>query len=136
MAGRTLQQQLTSGRYTLPVALVVAVACRLAVQPGTEDVLRLWVGLPVHILTAWVLIVLNNAYGLVRQRASLQSAVFLLLVSLGPDLYGLQTGHVAGLAVAGSLFFLFRAYRSLSAPADFCRAPAGVFHAGVLDRGV
>lgn len=118
MAGRTLQQRLTSGRYTLPVALLVAVACRLAVQPGTEDVLRLWAGLPVHILTAWVLIVLNNAYGLVRQRASLQSAVFLLLVSLGPDLYGLQTGHVAGLAVAGSLFFLFRAYRSLSAPAD------------------
>ena len=118
MAGRNLQYRVTSGRYTLPVALLLAVACRLAAQPGAADVLWLWAGLPVHALTAWVLIVLNNAYGLVRQRASLQSAIYLLLVSLGSDLYGLQAGHVAGLAVAGSLFFLFRAYRSPSAPAD------------------
>ena len=144
MAGRDLQYRVTSGRYTLPVALLVAVVCRLAallalpsvevpdaggtlwtgLTGGLPGVVLFWGGLLVHVLTAYLLILLNNAYGLIRQRASFQSAVYLLLVSLGPDLYGLQAGHVAGLAVAGSLFFLFRAYRSPSAPADLFLAMA------------
>lgn len=119
MAERNLQYRVTSGRYTLPAALLVAALCRLAAQSELSvPVWGLWGGLLVHILTAGLLIGLNNAYGLIRQRASFQSAVYLLLVSLCPDLYGLRVGHVAGLAVTGSLFFLFRGYRSPSASVD------------------
>lgn len=139
MAARHLQYKVTSGRYTLLGALLIALLCRLlarlvlpslsvkpevGVTPWLTDLgslpetVTLWGGLALHILTAYLLIVLNNAYGLIRQRASFQSAVYLLLVSLCPDFYGLQAGHAAGLALVGSLFFLFRAYRSLSAPAD------------------
>lgn len=120
MSGRGLQYRVTSGRHTLSVALLVTVACLLVagLMEGWPPMWPYWCGLPVHILTACVLVGLNHAYGLIRQRASLQSSVYLLLVSLCPALYGLQAGHVAGLAVAGSLFFLFRAYRSPSAPAS------------------
>lgn len=138
MAERRLQYRVTSGRYTLPAALLVAVLCRLVVQVaqpsvglldrdnslwgqlvgGLPDMVLWWGGLLVHILTAYLLILLNNAYGLIRQRASFQSAVYLLLVSLSPDWYGLQAGHLAGVAIVGSLFFLFRAYRSPAAPTD------------------
>lgn len=144
MTTRRFQYKVVSGRYTLPGALLMAVLCRLLVQFVLPDSVlpesggMLWVtelrllpdgvvfggGLLAHVLTAYLLILLNNTYALIRQRASFQSAVYLLLVSLSPDLYGLQAGHVAGLAVVGSLYFLFRAYRSSSAAADLFLANA------------
>lgn len=146
MAAKRLQYRVTSGRYTLLGALLMTVLCRLLarfvlpVSVTAEEVgsrmpwgtcwqmlpefVALWGGLLVYVLTAYLLILLNNTYGLIRQRASFQSAVYLLLVSLCPDLYGLQAGHVAGVSIVGSLFFLFRAYRSSSAPTDLFLATA------------
>ena len=139
MRTKRFQSRVVSWRYTLPAALVIAVACRavaLAVLPvrpvlgggsalwtqfvgGLAELPSWWGGFLCQLLVGWLLIMLNNAFVLIRVRASFQSAVFLLLTAVvGSAFYPLHPGDAAAAAVVASLFFLFRSYRAPSAAVD------------------
>ena len=145
MRTKRFQSRVASWRYTLLAAFLIALACRgvaLPVLPSLPVAAgggTLWAqaagwlqGLPAYwggflwqLLVGWLLILLNNAFALIRVRASFQSAVFLLLTAaVGPAYYPLQAGDAGAAAVVASLFFLFRSYRAPSAAADHFLAAA------------
>ena len=109
MRTRNFQNRFTTGRFTLPAVIAVAMACWLLgvllLPPqvhqapsgsglwqslGTDN-LPLWLSLAtsflLHGLTGWILIELNNAYAIIRMRASVQTAFYLLFVSACPLLH-------------------------------------------------
>ena len=133
MRTRNFQNRFTTGRFTLPAVIAVAMACWLLgvllLPPqvhqapsgsglwqslGTDN-LPLWLSLAtsflLHGLTGWILIELNNAYAIIRMRASVQTAFYLLFVSACPLLYRLHAGNVGAVACMAALYFLLGSYR-------------------------
>lgn len=133
MRGRSFQNRITTGRTTLPVAVLVALGCWLVggmMLPSEHwtawsgstlwqlaglDRLPLQVSLPMgfvlHGLAGWLLIELNNAYAIIRMRASVQTTVYLLLTAACPALYVLYAGSVGLLLFLVALYFLFGSYQ-------------------------
>ncbi len=133
MKARNFQSRFTTGRLTLPAAIAITVACwlvgALLLPQGAAhgasgsglwqalgaDRLPLWLslalGLLLHGLTGWILIALNNAYAIIRMRASVQTAFYLLFVAACPLLHRLQAGGVAVAACMAALYFLLGSYR-------------------------
>jgi len=71
-----------------------------------------------YIFTGYLLIALNNAFSLIRIRASIQSAIFFLLIGICPSLHLLYTGSILPVPILFSLYFLFRSYQNHKASAD------------------
>ena len=133
MRARNFQNRFTTGRLTLPAVIITTVACwllgalllpqglsGLATGSGLwqslgTDGLPLWLslalGLLLHGLTGWILIALNNAYAIIRMRASVQTAFYLLFVAACPLLYQLQAGNAGAIACMAALYFLLGSYR-------------------------
>ena len=150
-AKKRFQARVVAGRYTLPAALLIVFACRLLAQavlpvqgrPAGEGslwagyvslppALAYWGGFLAQALAGCLLIVLNNAFALIRIRASFQTAVwFALLASFPPALYALHAGDAAALAFVCALYFLFGSYRHPSAP-SFLFAAATCWGVGCL----
>lgn len=130
---KRLQSRITAGRFTLPVAILLSAVCwivagvllpTLPAPAGTYplwqnlgrlELLDSWAGYPIsfllYALIGYFLIALNNTYAIIRMRASVQTAIYILLVSVCPMLHPLQAGDVASVAFLVSLFFLFGAYQ-------------------------
>lgn len=64
-----------------------------------------------HLVIGYFLITLNNAFGIIRVRASIQTAVYLLLVASCPAIHFLYPGDAAAVALLLSIFFLFASYQ-------------------------
>jgi len=132
MKGNSLKNQVTTGRFTLPVAILLSTACwavagillpELSATRSLGEiadrlvpfVLPDWLGWAIsfllYIFTAYLLIALNNAFGLIRIRASVQSAIFLLLIGICPGLHLFYTGSIVPVPLLLSLYFLFRSYQ-------------------------
>lgn len=131
MGKKQFQARVVAGRYTLPAAVLLVVACRVAMaallpgggQGGGGTLWRqhvtlppslwlYWGGFLLHVGVGWLLIALNNAFGIIRTRASFQTVVYLLLATvLCADLYTPRAGDVVAVLFVVSLFFLFRSYR-------------------------
>ena len=133
MRPRSFQNRVTTGRFTLPVVVVISMACWLAggLLLPEESLSRqagsalwqatgvggwpLWIllaaGFLLHGVAGWLLIELNNAYAIIRVRASVQTSVYLLLVAACPPLYGLCADSVAVVCCLLALFFLFGSYQ-------------------------
>ncbi|MCC8186174.1 MAG: hypothetical protein LIP08_01330 [Bacteroides sp.] len=133
MKGNSLRSQVTTGRFTLPVAILLSTACWVVAgvllpelsatrSPGeTADRLLPFV-LPnplgwavsflLYLFTGYLLIALNNTFGLIRIRASVQSALFLLLIGICPGLHLFYTGSILPVSLLLSLYFLFRSYQN------------------------
>lgn len=133
MRGRNFQNRITTGRTTLPVAVLVALGCWLAgsiVLPSEHWTARsgsvLWqlvgldrlplevlliMGFVLHGLAGWLLIELNNAYAIIRMRASVQTTIYLLMTAACPLLYVLYAGSVGLLLFLIALYFLFGSYQ-------------------------
>lgn len=130
---------MTEGRLTLPATLLIALACWLAggiVCTGSmpeAGTYRLWqwldgldwpagsrqaAGFLVYAAMGYFLIGLNNTFGIIRMRASVQTSAFFLLVAATPSLHTLYAGNVAAAAFLPALFFLFKSYRNPQASAD------------------
>ena len=139
MAKKRFQANVVAGRYTLPATLLIVVVCRVVGQallsePGlsggggalwrqyvclSPDAAFYWGSFLLHVAVGWLLIVLNNAYAFIRTRASFQTSVYLLLMTVfGLGLYVPRAGDVASLLFVVSLFFLFRCYRNPPATGD------------------
>lgn len=108
----TLQTQVTTGRATLPVALVLWLVFGLCALHGWEAVNRL----AACVVTGYLLIELNTAYALIRQRTTLHISAFLLLSAAGFALT--LSGWKAWVAPLFllSVHQLFTTYESVHAP--------------------
>lgn len=118
MRNKTLQSRITSGRFTLPAAIFIALCCWSATGIGTGiPATQLWPSFALGALVGYLLVETNNAFALIRVRASAQTALYCLLASTCPALYVLYSGQAASACFALTLIFLFRSYRDENTPA-------------------
>lgn len=145
MSAHNLQTSLTTGRMALPVTFTISVVCWVVVAwlwpqgaaPATDGGPSLWTAFHAERLPQWALhaggfvlcalmgyflIGLNNAFGLIRIRASVQTAAYFLVLAACPALHVLDGGMVASAACLVSIYYLLGSYQSP-------QAAAGVFHA-------
>lgn len=148
MRQNRFQNQITAGRFTLPASILLSLVCwtaaalllpsptaamsdggyslwRMLGLPALSDGASLVAGYLLYSLAAWLLIMLNNTYAIIRMRASVQTTVYVLLVAVCPTLHPLHAGNAAAVALLLALYFLFGSYQHTE-PA------AGVFHAFVF----
>ncbi|MCD8292441.1 MAG: hypothetical protein LUC23_01600 [Prevotellaceae bacterium] len=116
MKSQRFQNRVVKGRFTLPVAILVAAVCWLTdMQEHAVGFLPVWVnglgGFLLHGLIGYFLIGLNNTFNIIRVRASVQTAIYLMWVAVCPALHGLDRGNVAGLVFLLALYFLFKSYQ-------------------------
>lgn len=64
-----------------------------------------------HLILGYFLITLNNTFGIIRVRASIQTCVYLMLVAACPAIHFLCPGNAAAVAMLLSIFFLFASYQ-------------------------
>ncbi|MEG0038129.1 MULTISPECIES: hypothetical protein [Bacteroides] len=132
MRNRNLQNRITTGRLTLPVVILICITCWLltgfVLSPsGNEpDTYILWqwfdesgfpqwgtqvISFALYAGIGYFLIEMNNAFGLIRMRASVQTSLYFLLVSVCPALHHFYPGNIAALSLLVSLYFLFKSYQ-------------------------
>lgn len=139
MYNRRFQNKVTAGHFTLPVAIFISLFCwALAALLLPEDstgrsIASLWSTFGHFDLPAWAdrlssfllyavigyfLIELNNTFAIIRLRASVQTTLYILLISACPSMHLLYAGDVAAVLFLIALFFLFRSYQKPHASAD------------------
>lgn len=135
MRNKKLQNQITAGRLTLPVVILICTLCWVSVNflfPGLitsatqESHSSFWQSVRDSLLPGWAeqivsflvyaaigyfLIELNNQFGIIRMRASMQTVIFFLLVTVCPEMHLLYAGDLVALALLISTYFLFRSYQ-------------------------
>ena len=133
MRNKRLQGRVTAGRFTLPVVILICLVCWMAtsfllpdMNPDKEAGYSLWQSACAFLPPAWInriisfglyaiigyfLIELNNTYGIIRMRASVQTSLYFLLVTACPGMHLLYAGDVAAVAYLVSLYFLFKSYQ-------------------------
>lgn len=133
------QAYITTGRFTLPITILLSIICWIfsilfipTLQSASNDYL-LWNLLYETCIPAWgqylfsfllyaligyILVELNNIFAIIRMRASVQTAVFFLLVSICPALYPLTAGQLSGVIMLCAIYFLFRSYQQSPASAN------------------
>ena len=147
MRSHNFQIRVTTGRLTLPAALFLSAACWLASalllpagQPEAVPATGLWQSLGtdgwpawlsqalsflLHGVAGWMLIGLNNTFAIIRMRASVQTAFYLLFVAACPLAHWLHAGNAGTIAALAALYFLFDSYQR--------KQPEGrLFHAFAL----
>ena len=111
MRNKRLQGQVTAGRWTLPAAIFICTLCwvltsvllpGLTMPAGKEGGSVLWQSARTLLLPTWAehlvsfliyaaagyfLIELNNRFGIIRMRASVQTAIYFLLVTVCPEMH-------------------------------------------------
>ena len=65
----------------------------------------------IYAVIGYSLIELNNRFGIIRMRASMQTAIYFLLVTICPEMHLLYAGDIAALAFLFSIYFLFKSYQ-------------------------
>ena len=135
MRNKKLQNQVTAGRFTLPVVILICTLCwvstyflfpDLMTAPTQENLSSFWQSARDSLLPGWAerivsylvyavigyfLIELNNQFGIIRMRASMQTAIYFLLVTACPEMHLLYAGDIAALAFLISIYFLFKSYQ-------------------------
>ena len=135
MRNKKLQNQVTAGRLTLPVVILICTLCwvstyflfpDLMTAPTQENLSSFWQSARDFLLPGWAerivsflvyavigyfLIELNNQFGIIRMRASMQTAIYFLLVTACPEMHLLYAGDIAALAFLISIYFLFKSYQ-------------------------
>ncbi|MDE5701220.1 hypothetical protein [uncultured Bacteroides sp.] len=132
MRNKRLQNRITAGRFTLPTAIILSLfgwmltSALLPEMPATESGYSLWQTVCSSYIPTWAntplsfilysiigyfLIELNNTFAIIRMRASVQTSIYFLLMSVCPALHRLYAGDIASVAFLISLFFLFQGYQ-------------------------
>jgi uncharacterized membrane protein len=149
MKSKRLQGLVTAGRWTLPAAIFICTLCwvltsallpELTMTAGEEGGSVLWQSARTLLLPAWAehlvsfliyaaigyfLIELNNRFSIIRMRASVQTAIYFLLVTVCPEMHLLYAGNVAAIAFLFSIYFLFKSYQQSQARS--CLSVQGAF---------
>ena len=129
---KRLQNRITAGRLTLPAAILLSLFCWILTSvllPGVpvmksgyplwetinNGYIPSWANAPLSFLLygiiGYFLIELNNTFAIIRMRASVQTAIYFLLISVCPAMHQLYAGDIASVAFLISLFFLFKGYQ-------------------------
>ena len=112
MRNKRLQSQVTAGRWTLPAVIFICALCWVltyflfpgsiasttypkdspsAWQPARDFLLPGWadriVSFLVYATIGYFLIELNNQFSIIRMRASMQTAIYFLLVTVCPGMH-------------------------------------------------
>ncbi len=132
MRNQRFQNRITTGRFTLPVAILISVTCWILIAillPEIEvqkDNYPLWnlfcdsciprwgnhiFSFIVYAFIGYFLIGLNNAFAIIRMRASVQTAIYFLLISICPSIQMLYAGDLAAVTFLIALYFLFKSYQ-------------------------
>ena len=143
MRGKYIQSTITTGRLTLPVAILITIACWVTVYFLVPDVSKvettyalgkllemyaipLWLNklicLLIYLGIGYSLIQMNNTFGLVRVRASVQTSFYVLLIAACPPLQQLSPGDIAALLFIIAIYLLLCTYQRM-------RSSGYVFHA-------
>lgn len=139
MRYKSLQSRVTTGRFTLPVVILICTCCWLLTSlllplplHGSDDY-ALWqafrdLGLPswvmqgasfvLYAIIGYLLIEINNTFAIIRMRASVQTSLYFLLITVCPGLHQLYAGDVAAVAFFISLYFLLKSYQQPQAAAS------------------
>lgn len=149
MRSKRLQNRITTGRLTLPTAILLSLFCWVLTSallpeiPVMKSGYPLWETVNTGYIPAWAnaplsfllygiigyfLIELNNTFAIIRMRASVQTAIYFLLISVCPAMHQLYAGDIASVAFLISLFFLFKGYQHPH--------PAGIMFYSFLFIGV
>lgn len=146
MRTKRLQNRITAGRLTLPLVILISVACwvltavllpDLKVQQDDDPLwqsfssvyIPIWtnrlVSFFLYSIIGYFLIEMNNTFAIIRMRASVQTSVYFLLIAVCPSLHILYAGDLAATAFLIALFFLFKSYQQV-------RPAANLFHAFIF----
>lgn len=127
-----IQTRITTGRFNLPVSIFISALCWVGIcfvlpdSPKEETTYALWnniatLAIPnwvnkaicflLYIIIGYVLIMINNTFGIIRTRASVQTSIYLLLIAACPTIHMLYPGDVATLMLILSLYMLFSTYQ-------------------------
>lgn len=130
---------MTAGRWTLPSVIFICALCWVLANflfpdsiasttpkesssflPSTRDLLLPgWaeriVSFLVYAIIGYFLIELNNQFSIIRMRASMQTAIFFLLVTVCPGMHLLYIGDIVALGSLISIYFLFKSYQQAQA---------------------
>ena len=139
MRNKRLQSQVTAGRWTLPAVIFICALCWVltyflfpgsiastvlegspsAWQPARDFLLPGWadriVSFLIYATIGYFLIELNNQFSIIRMRASMQTAIYFLLVTVCPKMHYLYTGDIIALGFLISIYFLFKSYQQTQA---------------------
>lgn len=139
MRNKRLQSKVTAGRWTLPSIVFICTLCwvlsyfsmpDLTPAIGKEGGAALWQSTRSLLLPSWAdrivsaliyavigyfLIELNNRFTIIRMRASVQTTIYFLLITVCPEMHLLYAGDVAALAFLISIYFLFKSYQQAQA---------------------
>ena len=139
MRNKRLQSQVTAGRWTLPAVIFICALCWVLtyflfpdsiasttpkesssfLQSTRDLLLPGWaeriVSFLVYAIIGYFLIELNNQFSIIRMRASMQTAIYFLLVTVCPKMHYLYTGDIVALGFLISIYFLFKSYQQTQA---------------------
>lgn len=124
---------MTTGRWTLPAVIFICTLCWVLTsfvlpelakthgesyalwQKACSLLLPNWaeriISYFVYALISYFLIELNNQFGIIRLRASAQTTIYFLLVTVCPQMHLLYAGDIAAIALLISTYFLFKSYQ-------------------------
>ena len=132
MKGKYLQDKVTAGKFTLPVAVFITIACWVVTFILIPELPRAtngsflkelidslnipeWtnrlISLILCFMTGYFLIEFNNTFALIRIRASVQTSIYLLFITACPVIHLLYPGDIACVTFVISVFFLFKSYQ-------------------------
>ena len=139
MRNKRLQSQITAGRWTLPAVIFICTLCwvltffllpGLSPSLGKDEGSVIWqsarslipfswvdriVSYLIYAIIGYFLIELNNRFTIIRMRASVQTAIYFLLITVCPEMHLLYAGNIAALAFLVSIYFLFNSYQQSQA---------------------
>ena len=139
MRNKRLQSQVTAGRWTLPAVIFICALCWVLtyflfpdsiasttpkdsssfLQSTRDLLLPGWaeriVSFLVYAIIGYFLIELNNQFSIIRMRASMQTAIYFLLVTVCPGMHLLYIGDIVALGSLISIYFLFKSYQQTQA---------------------
>lgn len=134
LRSKRFQNRVTAGRLTLPAAILISVACwilsaiLLPDMEARQSSYSLWNMFCDFCIPTWAsrilcfilycvigyfLIGLNNAYAIIRMRASVQTGIYFLLIAVCPSLHILYPGDMAAIAFLVAIYFLFKSYQQV-----------------------
>ena len=132
LRSKRFQNRVAAGRLTLPAAILISVACWILsaiLLPDMEvrqSSYSLWnmfcdfciptwasriLCFVLYCVIGYFLIGLNNAYAIIRMRASVQTGIYFLLIAVCPSLQILYPGDMAAIAFLVAIYFLFKSYQ-------------------------
>ena len=109
---KRLQNKIAESKNTLPVTLVYGLGVWLLGGLVTDD---LWLQFCLFMVTALLLVYLNNSIALLRVRSRMVSCTFIALTCCTSQLFPTLSGDVSALCLTIALIFMFHSYHDYQA---------------------